>query len=335
MILSNIDRRQFSCRQVEVQKALSSNIYLIWVLQLIARCRQDLLYSSCDTLDLEVAREGVEYEDEIESSPKPLIDYRLAKIQAMSLQDKHAITSYLCLLGYKVTHCGDDLGIEHQLECPLLVDFDPSSPPTPTARKYKWKMFKTSPQMNVTNFATKQYIHSLRSLSVVTNAKTFKNFDHLMTIILKRQAFIEYVTSNMYCLWALELLTLRVPLLPIRTRWCFRVDQYLLASAGIGMSSGMTGQGGRGNGGVGRPNDQEVDEEDHAYDFYSDPLFFSRICKLERMNANSKLMAIPFLRQFCCNLQVYMNDARGLSCEHEKGKQQPLEEYLFSVRNYS
>ena len=320
---------------------------------MIARCRQDLFYSSCDTLDTEVAREGVEYEDEMEFAHKPLVDYRLGKIQAMSLHDKHAITTYLCHLGYKVTHCGDNFGKERQLECPLLIDFDVGAPVVPVARRYKWKMFKTTDHLTITSLATKQYIKSLRALSVVTNAKVFEKFDRLITIIRKRQTFIEYVTSNMYCLWALELLTHCNPILSRTKGWCVHVDQHLVASAGIGMDTARsTAVNDRGTdsinsqneqgGSVGKDsnNQQEGDEDDDADNtfrdnFYGDPLFFSRIGKLVQMDAKSKREAIFFLRQFSGGLQLYQREQRVVRGQQQQQQQQQEEEeeYLFSVRN--
>jgi hypothetical protein len=320
-------RRHFARRQLEVQRALSSNFYLVQVLQLIARCRQEYLYSSCDLVDLEVAREGVEYEDETSLFPRPLVAFRLEKIQAMSLHEKQAITNHLCLLGYKVTQCGDNLGKKQQLECPLLVDFDVNAPPTSTASTHKWKVFKTSGHMDITSLATKQYVKSLRALSVVTNARIFEKFDRLMSIIYSRQACIEYVVSNIYCLWVLELLIHRAPL--TRARTSLHVNHYLLASSGIDSAIGfdeINNQHGSNDNIL--ISDEYGESQESSSVFYGDPLFFSRSCTLEQMDATSKSAAIPFLRQFSGSWQVYKSEGR----EQRSGRSRsPPRDYLFSV----
>jgi hypothetical protein len=327
-------RREFANLQLEVQQALSSNSYFIWVLQLIARCRH-LLYSSCDLIDFEVAREGVEYEDEVEFSPKPLVEYRLGKIQEMNLLEKQAITSYLCMLGYKVTQCGSEVGHIEQLECPMLIDFDVNLPPTPTARKYRWKMFKTSGRMNILSSTTEHYVKSLRALCVVTNAKVFDTFDRLMSIVQKRQLFLNKVASNVYCLWTLELLINKAHTTPSPSRRCFHVDQYQVASAGVNSrtdvetdvtrndTSNISSHSGIISSPV--PDDNDGDGVGLSHEFYGDPLFFSRICKLEQMNSNTALSVIPFLKQFSSRWRVHVrNDPHASHICQQK-------DYLFSI----
>lgn len=306
----------------------------MWVLQLIARCRQDHLHSSCDLIDFEVAREGVDYEDEIEFTPKPLVNFRLKKIQAMSLKDKQAITGCLCVLGYKVTHCGPDEGKEQQLECPLLIDFDVNAPPTPAAGRFGWNMYVSTGHIDSPE--TSLNIKSLRALSVVTDAQVFGNFDKLMTIVNKRQAFLKYVSSNLYFLWILELLMHSAQLYPDRK--CFHVNRNLIASGGVcdagpradvdNENSALTGAD---NGQGMQPesvNVRDIGDNDMEDDLFGDPLHFSRMCKLYPMTSSAKRSVIPLLKQFSGRWRVHetcqIDDCRECDNHHQ-------EEMLFTV----
>ena len=300
-----IFRRQIAKKQKQLMRALSSNQYFIWVLQLIVRCKQYLLYSSCDLVDIEVAREGVEYEDEVQFSPKPLVDHRLKSIRKLSLQEKQNIFEYLCFLGHKVTCSGDDLGIEQQMECPLIVYFDKSAPLDVNAKLYGWKTYKISEYLNIASCSSKDYIASLRALSVVTDAKAFKEFDELIFLVEERQLAIDCITSNLYCLWALELLTHAYT--SFSSRQCLHVDHHLLASGGVGTVD-------------------ETESEEIAHLLYGDPLFFSRVSKLELMTATCKRVLVHLLKAVGGWWEITHN-ATGV---RDAGSQ--CDEYLFTAK---
>mmetsp|Transcript_21860 Transcript_21860/g.40769 ORF Transcript_21860/g.40769 Transcript_21860/m.40769 type:complete len:370 (-) Transcript_21860:43-1152(-) len=338
--------KRFASLQLEVLHALSSNKYFLWVLQLLTRCRQEFLHSSCDLIDFDVAREGVEYDDEVEGSPKPLVSYRLRQIQAMTLSEKHAITSSLCVLGYKVTHCGRGLGEAQQLECPMIVDFDTCASPSEMSSKFKWKTFKCCGQLNVCNVDSEGHVQSLRALSVVTNAKVFDTLDSLMAIVRKRQSFLQHITSNVYYLWVLELLHHCAPPSPPPRQVRLHVNQHLVASAGMsyqghqpvaeiegeGVSTDVNYDEGSAASDTkppdffrrgGTPGHSEDDE------FFGDPLFFSRIGALERMTPRAKLAAIPLLKQFSSHWHIISVGVDEDVALRQSGSQQ--DEYMFSV----
>lgn len=342
--------KRFAALQLEVLRALSSNKYFLWVLQLVTRCRQEFLHSSCDVIDFEVAREGVEYEDEVEGSPKPLVSHRLRQIQAMTLEEKQAVTSYLCVLGYKVTHCGRDLGDALQLECPMVIDFDIDAPPSPLSRKFKWKAFKSCGHLSVSSSDSDAHVLALRALSVVTDARVFDKFDSLMSIVRKRQSFLQHITSNVYYLWVLELLLQCAPPSPPSSPVRLHVNQHLVASAGVryethppatgrvdwGASTGLVSEeeqdapseSGSGSGKKhtdSSPRGPAVDSEE----FFGDPLFFSRIGALQQMSSRAKLAAIPVLKQFSSHWHISAVDAENASARRLFGSQQ--DEYLFSI----
>lgn len=266
-----------------------------------------------------MAREGVEFDDEVEDSPHILVGHRLYTMQALTLAEKQAITDHLCLLGLKVTLYKDETGKDEQLKCPLLVDFDVSAPSCPEVDSG----YVSHERMTLQSKALQRHFSALRALSVVTDARTFRKLDLLIDDVVKRQSFLEHVSSDLCSLWTLELMVQLRKISPIGDKKkCFYVDQHLVASAGVGLRvDDMEGNVHRASGDedVGVDSGYDVEDGEGQLAFYGDPLYFSRTSRLQKMTGDWWRAATTLMQQHydCAVL--------------ERGEGSEENDYLFAV----